>query len=213
MDKLFIRRISSSLAKRKLHFSSRRKFSSTPTLENDLATGRKGDGEAYFKYMPLEGVERIERYRSGGYHPVAIGDYLHDRYRIVHKLGFGGYSTIWLAKDEKADRYVGVKILVADGKSRESTMLHQLSSGNIDNRHPGKDIIRPILDEFVIKGPNGEHQCLVTAPASMSLSDAIESSYERVFQLPVARVIVAQLVQAVAFLHSQGIVHAGVSLS
>lgn len=161
--------------------------------------------------MPLEGVERLEGYRPGGYHPIIIGDYLHDRYRIVHKLGFGGYSTIWLARDERADRYVAVKILIADGKSRESNMLRQQNSGNMNNRHPGKDIIRPILDEFAIEGPNGEHQCFVTAPASISLSGAREASYERLFQLPVARAIVAQLVQVVAFLHTHGIVHAGVS--
>lgn len=192
----------------KLRFPARRKFSAVPAHQMESADA----GDAYFKYMPLEGVERLERYCPGGYHPIAIGDYLHGRYRIVHKLGFGGYSTIWLAKDEKVNRYVAVKVLIADGKSKESNILRQLDSGDITNAQPGKDFISPILDEFVIKGINGDHQCLVTAPASMSLSDAREASYERVFQLPVARAVVAQLVQVVAFLHSRGIVHAGVSL-
>jgi hypothetical protein len=34
-----------------------------------------------------------------GYHPVMVGDMLKDRYHIVDKLGFGGYSTVWLAQD------------------------------------------------------------------------------------------------------------------
>ncbi|OKP14466.1 hypothetical protein PENSUB_14078 [Penicillium subrubescens] len=42
-----------------------------------------------------------------------IGDVLHDRYHIVDKLGFGGYSTVWLARDSHLQRYVAVKINAA----------------------------------------------------------------------------------------------------
>lgn len=42
-----------------------------------------------------------------------------------------------------------------------------------------------------------------------SLGEAKDASSIRLFQLPVARAMAAQLVQAVAFLHSQGIVHGG----
>ncbi|KAK9638209.1 hypothetical protein HCH54_009072 [Aspergillus fumigatus] len=41
----------------------------------------------------------------------------------------------------------------------------------------------------------------------MSLGEAKDASSIRLFQLPVARAMAAQLVQAGAFLHSQGIVH------
>ncbi|KAK9364901.1 hypothetical protein V1509DRAFT_451114 [Lipomyces kononenkoae] len=34
------------------------------------------------EYMRLEGGEKLERYRKGGYYPTTIGDHLHDRYRI-----------------------------------------------------------------------------------------------------------------------------------
>ncbi|KAI9932288.1 hypothetical protein ASPWEDRAFT_51039 [Aspergillus wentii DTO 134E9] len=177
-------------------------------MESD--TAKKAAG-AYFEYKPLEDVERLERYRSGGYHPVAIGDHLHGRYRIVHKLGFGGYSTIWLARDEEIGRYVAMKISTADSNSHECNILRHLGSVGMPNdKHPGKASIPQILDEFDIKGPNGEHRCIVTSPASTSLSDAREASYTRLFQLPVARAIIAQLIQAVAFLHSRGIVHADI---
>lgn len=44
--------------------------------------------------------ERLDRYCEGGYHPVNLGDKFKDgRYEVVHKLGWGGYSTVWLAKD------------------------------------------------------------------------------------------------------------------
>ena len=79
------------------------------------------DDEAY--YMGLEGLRTYERhevdrdgpyypcnipaepltlYRSGGYHPVHLGDIMQEgRYVIVHKLGWGLDGTIWLARDRK----------------------------------------------------------------------------------------------------------------
>lgn len=47
-----------------------------------------------------EEVEDLEGYHVGGYHPVHLQDEYSDRrYRIVHKIGFGTYSTVWLAKE------------------------------------------------------------------------------------------------------------------
>ena len=46
--------------------------------------------------------EDLEDYKKGGYHPVSIGDRLHhDRYIVVRKLGWGHFSTVWLAYDTK----------------------------------------------------------------------------------------------------------------
>ena len=47
----------------------------------------------------LEDVENIEGYQTGGYHPVTIGDTFGGQYKIIHKLGFGGFATVWLARD------------------------------------------------------------------------------------------------------------------
>ena len=45
-------------------------------------------------------AEPLERYRKGGYHPTHLGDRFKDgRYKIMHKLGWGGYATVWLARD------------------------------------------------------------------------------------------------------------------
>lgn len=44
--------------------------------------------------------EAIARYRPGGYHPVRIGDIFNNgKYKIVSKLGYGVYSTVWLARN------------------------------------------------------------------------------------------------------------------
>jgi serine/threonine-protein kinase SRPK3 len=47
-------------------------------------------------------AEPLYRYQPGGYHPLSLGDVLKDgRYKVVHKLGWGGYSTTWAAKDQE----------------------------------------------------------------------------------------------------------------
>jgi len=49
-----------------------------------------------------EDEEDWEDYVKGGYHPVKIGDtFSDDRYVVVRKLGWGHFSTVWLAKDTK----------------------------------------------------------------------------------------------------------------
>jgi serine/threonine protein kinase len=68
-------------------------------------------------------------------------------------------------------------------------------------------MIPSIIDRFEIQGPNGTHACYVAMPARMSLSEAKDASYNRLFQLEVARALSAQLVLAVEYVHSQGFVH------
>lgn len=157
-------------------------------------------------YEPIENVERMEYYRPGGYHPVKIGDHFKDRYRVVHKLGHGTYSTIWLARDEEVDRYVAVKVCTADSKPLEINVLSKLFQPKLLS-DIGSSMVPSILDTFSIQGPNGNHVCLVTNPARMSISDAKNGSCIRLFRPEVARVLTAQLAIAVQFIHSQGFVH------
>ena len=43
--------------------------------------------------------QKLSRYHQETYYPVRIGDVLNERYKILTKLGFGAYSTVWLAWD------------------------------------------------------------------------------------------------------------------
>jgi serine/threonine protein kinase len=154
--------------------------------------------------MPIEGVESLEGYCTGGFHPITIGDHLHDQYQIVHKLGFGSYSTVWLAWDERTSKYVAIKIAAPADDSQESIILGLLQ---LANGHPLQALFPPILDEFFVTGPNGKHRCFVTLPARSSLYHAQYASDSGLFELSVARAIAAQVILAVCALHSQGIVH------
>lgn len=133
----------------------------------------------------------------------------------LSQLGYGGWSTIWLARDATLGRYVAIKIALADSGSREVDMLRELASPPRTSaaHHAGQSAIPEVLDSFTIHGPNGTHNAIVTRPTMVSVAKAKDGSDLRVFQLPVARAIAAQLAQAVAYVHSRGIVHGGKSLA
>lgn len=164
------------------------------------------------EYVYIEDVESMERYRPGGYHLVSIGDKLQDRYRVVHKLGHGGYSTTWLARDKHSKKLVAIKVGIAESNPHEVNVLSALATITHDTtprERYGGVIIPSILDRFDIEGPNGIHPCYVTAPGQASISEALEASDSCMFELDIARALVAQLALAVAFIHSRGIVHGG----
>lgn len=159
-------------------------------------------------YEHIDDVERLDYYRPGGYHPIEIGERLRDRYIIVHKLGSGSYSTLWLARDELLAKYVAIKVGTADHGSKEVDLLSQLSARAAENAQLGGNLIPWILDHFNLDGPNGTHPCSVTAPARCSLAEALEPG-SGPFQLRVARSLAAQLAMAVAYVHQLGYVHGG----
>jgi serine/threonine protein kinase len=68
-----------------------------------------------WKYLPRElgECEDLENYEPGGFCPIHLGNVYDDRYRIVTKLGFGGFSIVWLARDPIMNRLVALKIVVA----------------------------------------------------------------------------------------------------
>lgn len=149
-------------------------------------------------YEPVPGVERLDMYEPGGYHPIMIDDVLHQRYCVVDKLGYGGYSTVWLAYDNHCNRHVAIKVGVSATPHlrRESSILRQLAS-SIAKATPA------VLDEFEIQGPNGTHACYVTDATQGSL---YEAKFSRLSPIQVARVLATKLVLAVASVHSQGFV-------
>lgn len=58
--------------------------------------------DVYCNVNCLSSEENALDYRPGGYHPVCLGDKLSDsRYKIYHKLGYGKFSTVWVARDTR----------------------------------------------------------------------------------------------------------------
>lgn len=171
------------------------------------------------QYAYIEDAEKLQYYSPGGLHPVTIGDQLASRYTVVHKLGFGTFSTTWLARDTQRGVYVAVKIARADSNADEVCNLGKLNNARTSItgslRHAetvaqdAETLIPPLLDTFTIEGPNGKHPCYVTEPAACSLSDSKGGAQGGLFRLEVARALAAQVACAVELVHSCGLVHGG----
>ncbi|BCS07329.1 hypothetical protein ALUC_11710A [Aspergillus luchuensis] len=157
------------------------------------------------QYSSPVNAEPLHRYTTGGYHPITLGSLLHQgRYKILHKLGWGGYSTVWAARDEQEGRYVAIKICVSENYHgnighREMNILKSLN----DTQH-----IMRLLDHFDVEGPNGIHPCLVLEMLGPSVSDLVEGRFAD-GRLPgsLAKGVARQALMGLDALHRREIAH------
>ncbi|EFE37876.1 hypothetical protein TRV_07467 [Trichophyton verrucosum HKI 0517] len=122
-------------------------------------------------------------YRRKNYYPVKIGEAFNGRFRVIAKLGYGGYSTVWLARDNRTKEYKTLKVTVqTDNVLRASippvlnevNMLKHLKSAAVETKeinHPGVDFIRFAEEILEIDSPvtGGRHYCIVTKPQGNSV--------------------------------------------
>ncbi|KAJ7207197.1 kinase-like domain-containing protein [Mycena pura] len=153
-----------------------------------------------FLFDDIERHETISAYTSGGLCPIQLGCELGSppRYRIIGKLGYGAYSTVWLAHDHVNKRNVALKIVEAKSSSiKESSMLQRFKVR--DTEAPR---VIQLLDAFEHTSPNGTHQVLVMEPVlPIDLFGCSE------FRPRITREVLRQTVAAVALIHSRGIAH------
>ncbi|KAI1283497.1 putative serine protein kinase [Xylaria sp. FL0933] len=158
--------------------------------------------------------EWVENYRPGGYHPVVLGDVFHNgQYKVIRKLGEGSFSTVWLARDLRNNKYVAMKIIMSkiSERTNETVILRLLGQAPEGSKH-----ITQLLDEFNHQGPNGIHKCLVFEPMGPTVNTMVEELPQfkiKHFDLKIrypywmAKGILKQSLQALAFLHKNGIAH------
>jgi serine/threonine-protein kinase SRPK3 len=154
-------------------------------------------------------------YRAGGFHPVHLGDqFKKDRYTVIHKLGYGGFATVWLARDLNRSRYVALKILAAR-LSRDCPEVEILRRLKESEQHRGKAFVMSMLDHFWIEGPNGRHLCVVSEVGGPSIKQFNDCpglvSGSRRLNAVVARKMALQATEGLAYIHSTGTVHGGSS--
>ena len=177
--------------------------------------------------------EGMEDYKIGGYHPVHIGEILLNRYIITQKLGWGHFSTAWLAKDTKFDTYVAIKIQKSsqnylDAAYDEVEILQELekhyfdqewvdsvkeywkdspekAKEKIDREHSH---IVQLLNSFIHHGPNGRHFCMVFEIMGVTLLELIKRFNYKGIPIPYVRVIAKQILIGLDYLHRIcGVIH------
>lgn len=158
-----------------------------------------------------DGLEPLENYQADGYHPVHLSDCLGPlgRYRVIHKLGYGGFSTVWLCRDTQDAKCVAIKVMISHVTVN---MLVDLNLEAIDRSLPGAEHIAFPLDHFELEGPNGTHHCLVLPVLGPCVSPGLWRGMEG-DAATILRNMALQATQALALLHKSGLCHGGLNPS
>ncbi|XP_020606027.1 SRSF protein kinase 1-like isoform X2 [Orbicella faveolata] len=132
-------------------------------------------------------------YCKGGYHPVRLGDLFNNRYSIIRKLGWGHFSTVWLAWDLKDRRFVALKIVKSASHYTETAIDEMKLLRTVhtaDANHTGYKHVVQLTDDFKIVGINGSHICMVFEVLGHNLLKLIiKSSYKGIPILQVKSII------------------------
>lgn len=145
-------------------------------------------------------------YCRGGYHHVKIGDLFHGRYHVIRKLGWGHFSTVWLAWDIQEKRFVAMKV-VKSAEHYTETALDEIkllkSVRNTDPSDPNRERVVQLLDDFKISGMNGTHVCMVFEVLGYHLLKWIIKSNYQGLPLPCVKSIIRQVLQGLDYLHTK----------
>ena len=125
---------------------------------------------------------------------IALGSVLANRYQVKELLGVGGFGSVYRGFDEKLQREVAIKVGRPDRyQSAESIVEEARKAAKL--RHPNlvtiHDVVADDSNAFIISD-------LINGP---TLSRLIPVSMERAID------IIAQVADAVDFVHRSGIIH------
>ncbi|KAI1487826.1 kinase-like domain-containing protein [Biscogniauxia mediterranea] len=187
----------------------------------DPAAAPRDDDEIEYHPMDsVEGVEDVELYNRGGLHPVHLGDTLDGRFEVVHKLGHGGFSTVWLCQDVKQRRrWRAVKIMTADHSARgnDVRIIEHLTTqssaapaaapaSSCESNH-----VSVPLERFWLEGPNGRHLCLVSEVLGWDVATWSQHLHPLAAETPgLVNDACRQIAKGLRFLHSRGVCHGDV---
>ncbi|KAL9902655.1 serine-arginine protein kinase at 79D isoform 1-T1 [Glossina fuscipes fuscipes] len=162
-------------------------------------------------YGSDEEQEDAAQYCRGGYHPVVIGDIFDSRFRVVRKLGWGHFSTVWLCRDLKEEKYVALKVVKSaphyiETAADEIRLLEAIRDA--DPLDVKRERIVRLLNHFTVRGVNGVHTCLVFEALGCSLYKLIVKNNYQGLAIAQVRNIIKQVLEGLDYLHSKcSIIH------
>ena len=161
-------------------------------------------GEANAADPATGSVEQASGIQPGGGERVAdptIGQVIDGRYRILSKMATGGMATVYVARDQRLDRLVALKImhrhLAESSEFVERFRREARSAARIS--HPG---VVPIFDQGVFEGRGYLVMELVEGPDMRSYIYA-----NTPLALGAALTFIEQILSALAAAHRSGVIH------
>ena len=156
-----------------------------------------------------------------------------ERYLLDKVLGRGSFGKVVLAYDLAKDRHVAIKVIerskrTASAVKQEVEILRQLNGGSIGDdeseesgsgedsssmhKLAGKDACVRLLDFFTHQAdkPDGGFQCLVFEIMSFSLYDVLRVTNLSGVSVKLVRKLSVQILQALEYTKSLGIIHCDV---
>jgi len=136
-------------------------------------------------------------------------DHIADRYEVIRDVGLGTFGRVIQCKDttKRQTATVAIKVIRSIQRYSESAHIEAniLRAVNTAQRHNNNNssLIVQLLSTFTF----ANHYCLVFEMLGISLFDFQKNNNFLPFQVPHIFQFAEQLLDAVEFLHSMGIVH------
>ncbi|KAK0473274.1 kinase-like domain-containing protein [Armillaria novae-zelandiae] len=164
------------------------------------------------KILPVEepsckDEESPADYNAGGYLPVKLSDtFKNNRYKVIRKLGWGHFSTVWLVKDAHLHRHSALKVVKSAGRYAETArdeikLLSRVAS--FSPTHAGRQHVVSFLDSFSHQGPEASHICIVFEPLGENLLALIERNKKHGVPRALVKVIAKQTLLGLQYLHDE----------
>ena len=177
-------------------------------LHTGCTTPKAIDGGDY-EDTENDDAEPNEDYVVGGYHRVMIGDIYDNRYRVVRKLGWGVYSTVWQCYDVRREREIALKIQKSAPEYTNAAMNEIEILENIRRQTLADEIHSHVVEleeHFYFQGSHGKHVCMVFELLGDTLLHEIQERGP--LEVPEVRSVTRCLLECLAFLHERiGVLH------
>ena len=177
----------------------RRRARLKPKARNRPLRVRDGSSDETKDLSETKGSQSTARWDSGG---STIGDPSRiGRYRIIHRLGQGGFGTVYLAHDDDLDRPVAIKVpnpeRITDPEDVEAFLVEARILAKLD--HPN---IVPVHDV----GRTEDGLCFVVSKLIEGSDLAVRIGQARLSFRDSAE-LVATIADALHYAHTRGLVH------
>jgi hypothetical protein len=171
-----------------------------PNATVSYIVARDGETLAHAGVLP----ESLEKVRAD----FTPGTILQERYRLIRELGRGGMGIVFLGRDQRLDRNVALKVILASGatSSVTATMDSRLRSSFAEEARLGASLTHPAIATVFDYGFHHDNPFTVFEYIE---GETLRAVMDRRGRLPLdeVRLIVGPLAQALDFAHGRRIVH------